>query len=160
MPTFRIAVSKQKNVRFAYCDNPIILDKSKDWGPGNKQVANHGCFLKLDDKAAVVSHLVQPNKDKSAPIGWTRTNKPGYFDKNDICVLRELSSGEKVMLNTKDGKINYVANGPSYIVCNTDSRGYPDTSDPWVISKPELEKSYKINPSIKNYNLPNAADYI
>lgn len=138
--------SNQKNVRFVYCPDPITLDKSKSWGQGNIQRADNGAFLKLT-KEGTVSNLVQPNSDKSAPIGWIasrETQEKGFFDKKPIFLddSKVFQPNEQISLDTLDGKMNYSLDKPFVIVYNTTDKGEIDQQDCWVMTLENLSKNY------------------
>ena len=63
--------SNQRNVKFSFCPNPVTIDKSADWGEGNLQQFPNGVFLKHDPDSDEITHGVQPNKEVTAPVGWT-----------------------------------------------------------------------------------------
>ena len=142
----KIATSKQKNVEFVFCPSPITIDKTASWGPGNFQNGPEGAFLKINNDGSV-SHLVQPNASKTAPIGWVKTDVPRLFNKMPIGVLQVLTEiGNTVDLSTKDGDMNYLIQEESYLVCNLNEDGItPNKEDSWVITKKELEKNYIID---------------
>jgi hypothetical protein len=81
----KLVSSRQKNVTFIKCFDPLTIDKSKSWGPNNFQAAPKGAFLKMKNDSTV-SHLVQPNADFSAPIGWVYTGNGNLYDKAPIFV--------------------------------------------------------------------------
>lgn len=137
-------LSKQQNVPFVFCPDPITIDKRKAWGDGsdNLQHATNGAFLKMKS-ATEISHLVQPNADNSAPIGWVPGSVPGLFDKSPIHIIRRVEAGTNVELQTADGKINYEVKEPSAVVCN-DINGQPNESDSWVQVWREVEKNYHV----------------
>lgn len=62
--------SRQRDVKFLWCGSPITIDKRNEWGTNgdNLQIALNGAFLKLKSDTEI-SHLVQPNEDKTAPVG-------------------------------------------------------------------------------------------
>lgn len=143
--TMRLITSKQTGVRFAKCNSPVIIDKSASWGAGNRQEAPNGAFLKMDDAGLTVSHLVQPNDDWSAPIGWVPTDKAGIFDKAPIWVTDEvLDVGAKVAVNTADGPMNYDVAEPSMVCFNSGADGQPNSDDGWVQTLVNLKKNYKM----------------
>jgi hypothetical protein len=133
-------LSKQQDVQFIWCPNPVTIDKSSEWGSGNFQNAPNGAFLKMKSPTEV-SHLVQPNEDKTAPIGWVATNKPGYFDKCPIFIIENLSIGRCVPVNTLDGDIIYDVKVPSCLVCNL-VNGQPNYEDCWIQSEEDILKNY------------------
>ena len=132
-----IVTSKQNNVNFIYCSSPITIDKSKDWGGNNLQVAETA-WLKLNSDNTV-SHLVQDNGFESAPLGWFR-NSNGSFDKSPIYVIIALETGIHPV-KTKDGDMDYNVTESSYLVCNLLSNK-PDYNDCWVMTKKDLLKHY------------------
>lgn len=138
-------LSTQQAILFLFCPSPITIDKSAVWGPGNLQQGLNGAYLKLDDNGAV-SHLVQPNEDNTAPIGWVRSTDDHIlpcFDKAPIWIdnQKPLSADDKLSLITKDGTINYEITELSYI-CFNDLNGQPDTTDSWIQTEKELKKNY------------------
>lgn len=135
--------SKQENVKFSYCPNPVTIDKSASWGDGGIQDFPNGVFFKHDPITDVITHGVQPNEDDSAPVGWYEYHK-GVYNKLPIFVDdNALSISSIVSINTLDGLINYVVNEPSRIVCNMDN-GVPNLKDCGVMTVKEIEKNYHI----------------
>lgn len=137
-------LSKQVNVPFVYCPSPIVIDKRDDWGPSedNYQRAPKGAYLKMSDDITV-SHLVQPNEDNSAPIGWEVTPYPGLFTKSPIFITEEvLDAGITVHISTLDGPIQYEVKEPSMICFNQTKVGDINYADSWVQSMKNLEKNY------------------
>jgi hypothetical protein len=150
------AISNQKSIRFVWCPKPVAITAS--WGP---QEAPDGAFLKLQDDFITVSHLVQPNADKTAPVGWKPMVEPsvgvipGFFDKNDIWVVTDegdkfkksnrllILNNQEFKLKNLDGDMTYNITEPSVIVCN-DNNGEPNMDDAWVIKLAEFEKNYTI----------------
>jgi hypothetical protein len=140
----KLVKSKQKDVPFVWCPSPLTLDKRQSWGndSSNLQIAPDGAFLKMNGN--VVSHLVQPNADKTAPIGWIPGSGEGLFDKEPIWVESEVchSEGSVVELNTLDGPLTYTVESSSY-VCFNDLNGSPNLSDSWLQTEENLRKSYE-----------------
>jgi len=136
--------SKQTLVKFVWCESPITIDKS--WG---FQDAPNGAFLKLNSECTVVSHLVQPNADKTAPVGWipstdeviVKNDLKGFFDKAPIWVSEDVINNQECKLKTLDGPITYNITEPSVICCNGVDE--PDFEDCWVQTVKELEKNYE-----------------
>ncbi len=135
-------LSKQTNVQFIFCPSPITIDKRAAWGSSheNLQHGPNGAFLKMKS-VTEVSHLVQPNEDKTAPVGWVKGSSPGLFSKSPIWVGEELQAGTVKVLNTFDGQIHYEVKKPSF-VCFNEPNGKVDDTDVWVQTKEELEKNY------------------
>ena len=135
-------LSLQRDVRFIWCGDPITLDKRKSWGDNedNYQLGQNGAFLKMKSDTEV-NHLVQPNEDKSAPVGWIKGSGEGFFDKCPIYLIRRVDAGETVALDTLDGKIVYEVKEPSAVVCN-EKDGAPDLLDQWVQKMSDIEKNY------------------
>jgi hypothetical protein len=135
--------SKQRNVEFFFCPSPCTIDKSSEWGPGNHQVAPNGAFMKINEgDAKTISHLVQPNNDKTAPIGWVKTGF-NSFDKAPIWVAESaLIVGETVHIDTLDGPINYEVKEEAYI-CANDLDGEPNPVDQWAQTRTNLDKNYE-----------------
>lgn len=52
---------------------------------------------------------MQPNVDKTAPIGWIPSKEAGKFDKNPIYLGDNVNIGQTISLQTLDGKIDYTA---------------------------------------------------
>lgn len=136
-------LSKQRGVAFVFCPDPITIDKRFAWGENsdNLQHGPNGAFLKMKTPT-VVSHLVQPNADRSAPVGWMRSGD-GLYDKLPIHVLRRVDAGEVVELTTLDGPIKYEIKEPSAVVCN-DIDGQPNHADSWVQKWSDVEKNYEV----------------
>lgn len=144
--------SKQCDVPFAFCGNPLTIDKRADWGddPANFQTAPDGAFLKLQKTAFpnattlyLVTSLVHPNAEKSAPIGWMRGSEQGLFSKLPIWVdsANPLNEGDTVELATPDKKKVYTAKEPS-LVCYNDLNGEPNLQDGWVQTIANVTKNY------------------
>lgn len=141
----RMIQSKQKNVPFVFCAAPVTIDKRTEWGsdPSNLQNAPDGAFLKLKS-ATEISHLVQPNVDKTAPIGWVQGSSPGLFDKAPIWIDDEvLQPGTTKAMKTRDGDLNYDVTEPAAVCYNGNGTG-PDLTDGWVQTIRELEKNYDL----------------
>lgn len=140
----RLISSIQKNILFILCLSPITIDKSAEWGENNLQLGPHGAFLKINEGEELeVSHLVQPNAEKSAPIGWIKTVTPNRFDKAPIWVEKEsLSIGETVPIQTADGIINYEVTEETYL-CYNDLNGEPNPADCWAQTAKNLKKNYE-----------------
>ncbi len=139
----RFVQSRQVSVAFVFCPSPIVIDKRAEWGqdPTNLQEAPNGAFLKMSSPTEV-SHLVHPNADKSAPVGWVQGDGPGLFDKSPIWVEDEiLQPGTTKLMQTLDGDLNYDINEPSVVCYNGDLNG-PNLSDGWVQTIRNVEKNY------------------
>jgi len=111
-------------------------------GEENLQKAPNGAFLKFSSDTEV-SHLVQPNDDKTAPVGWVVGDKAGLFHKAPIWIGEVLEVGTTKELSTLDGDIKYDITEPS-MVCYNDRNGEPDLSDAWVQSIAQIKKNYII----------------
>lgn len=137
-------LSKQRNVSFVFCADPLTIDKRSSWGENseNFQKAPNGCFLKMKSSTEI-SHLVQPNDDKTAPVGWVPASEEGLYDKQPIHILRKVNPGEFVTLTTLDGEIVYEVKEPSAVVCN-DNAGEPNEEDSWVQKWSDIEKNYEV----------------
>lgn len=137
--------SKQRDVQFLFCKSPVTIDKRSEWGDSadNLQQAPNGAFLKTSSPTEV-SHLVQPNADKTAPIGWMPGSEPGLFDKLPIWVDDEnvLQTGAVKKLTTADGEIEYTAKESS-MVCYNDLNGAPNEADVWVQTVAAIKKNYE-----------------
>lgn len=135
--------STQRNVRFVFCPSPVTIDKRGEWGDNaeNMQKAPNGAFLKFSS-ATEVSHLVQPNEDKTAPVGWVVGDEPGMFHKAPIWVDEDvLQPGTTKELTTLDGDIEYDVTEPA-MVCYNDLNGEPNTNDAWVQTVAQIKKNY------------------
>jgi hypothetical protein len=134
----------QLGVPFVKCKHPVTIDRS-DWGPGNFQNGPNGAFLKLNADFSV-SHLVQPNADKTAPKGWERTETlqggVPLFDKQDIWVDPRIIENETVHVLTLDGPMTYQVTHPSVLVYNMDENGEVDHSDSWIMTIENFQKNY------------------
>lgn len=147
----RFVTSKQVNIPFIFCPDPVVIDKRKSWGESedNFQKAPNGAFLKMKD-SKTVSHLVQPNSDKTAPVGWVYSGQGNYYDKLPIFVGEKLNKGETKRVKTLDGEIDYEAKEDSWVVYNVKNitnhgeyGGYePDLDDCWVQKESDLIKNY------------------
>ena len=140
----RLIESKQRNVAFVFCSSPVTIDKRSDWGSGadNLQVAPNGAFLKMKSSTEV-SHLVQPNDDNTAPVGWIPGDGPGLFNKSPIWVTDEvIPARTDVKVKTLDGELNYNYEEPSMITYNGDTNG-PNINDGWLTTISDLEKYYE-----------------
>lgn len=137
--------SRQRNVRFLFCSNPVTIDKQKDWGDSaeNLQQAPNGAFLKTSSSTEI-SHLVQPNGDKTAPIGWMPGAEPGLFDKLPIWVDDEhvLQPGDIKKIHTADGEIEFTVKEPS-MVCYNDLDDAPNEDDSWIQKVFDIKKNYE-----------------
>ena len=144
----KLVKSNQTGVFFAFCPSPVTIDKRDSWGEDetNFQKGPDGAFLKMNSKDGrwEVSHLVQPNEDGTAPVGWIQGENPYLFDKQPIWVddSRRLEAGEKVEMETLDGPISYDVTEPSYVTYNGDENG-PNKTDGWVQSEKDLLKNYQ-----------------
>lgn len=140
----RRITSKQVNVRFVWCSSPITIDKRDEWGNAadNLQIAPNGAFLKMKGNTEV-THLVQPNADKTAPVGWIPGSEPGLFDKSPIYIGEYIQAGDKITLRTLDGRVTYTATELS-VVCANEKDGCPDLNDQWVQKISDVEKNYFI----------------
>jgi hypothetical protein len=144
----RRILSKQRNVVFVFCASPITIDKRGDWGDyaDNLQIASDGAFLKMKSPTEV-SHLVQPNADKTAPIGWVAGDGPGLFSKLPIWVTDEIiPANTDVKINTLDGELNYRYTTPSMVTYNGDENG-PNLNDGWLTTIKDLQKNYEYEPA-------------
>ena len=140
----RLITSKQVGVKFIACPSPVIIDKREAWGESasNLQQAPNGAFLKMQDDLTV-SHLVQPNADFTAPVGWVIGSAPGLYDKAPIFVTDEvLAIGSKVKLDTLDGPIEYDVKEPAMICYNVGADGAANFADGWVQKLADLQKNY------------------
>ena len=144
----KLVHSKQVGIRFLWCESPITIDKRSAWGSDaeNLQVAKDGAFLKLANEFEI-SHLVQPNAEKDAPIGWVPGSEPGTFDKSPIYLCETVQAGERVTIKTLDGEITYTAKEKS-VVCANQKDGQPDFNDRWVQSATELAKHYVVGDAL------------
>lgn len=146
----RLIQSRQINVAFVWCQSPITIDKQVEWGvgPGNFQSASNGAFLKMKSPTEV-SHLVQPNEDKTAPVGWIPGDGPGLYTKLPIWVTGEiLETGTVLLMKTFDGGLNYYAKEPSMVCYNGDASGH-NLDDGWVQTLSDLYKNYEVHASRK-----------
>jgi hypothetical protein len=135
--------STQRNVSFVFCPSPVTIDKRGEWGDNadNLQHGAGGAFLKMKDQTTV-SHLVQPNEDKTAPIGWVVGSGPGLFDKTPIWIEEEvLPVGSTKVLQTLDGVMSYEVKKPS-VVCYNDLDGKPNQKDSWAQTLDNLRSNY------------------
>lgn len=135
--------SKQQNIPFVFCGSPITIDKRGDWGAdaSNLQEAPNGAYLKMMTETEV-SHLVQPNADRTAPEGWIPGDGPGLFSKSPIWVTGvEIPPGETTVINGLDSTMNYTFDEPAMVCYNSDENG-PNYSDGWVQTMKNLRKNY------------------
>jgi hypothetical protein len=138
--------SNQRNVRFVFCPSPITIDKRSEWGNNdeNFQKAPNGAFLKYSSDTEV-SHLVQPNNDRTAPVGWIVGDEPGLFHKSPIWVDENiLQPGTTKELSLLDGDFVYEVVEPS-MVCYNDLDGQPNLNDGWVQKVSQISKNYALN---------------
>jgi hypothetical protein len=144
--------SKQQNVPFIWCPDPITIDKRSSWGntDDNLQVAPNGAFLKVYAElnncttTQVVSHLVQPKEDKSAPIGWVPVQF-GLFSKEPIWIDNNIiPSGKTYEFRTADGKMVYCLDEDAKVCYNCLENGEPDYEDGWLQKVSEIEKNYEL----------------
>ena len=143
----RKVCSTQRNARFFWCASPITIDKRGDWGNRADcfQKAPNGAFLKTCSETEI-SHLVQPNKDASAPIGWVPGSEPGLFDKAPIWIDEDklLQPGDEIILDTLDGTINYIAYEVSIVCYNDDGTGRPNKADVWAQPVAQVQQNYEL----------------
>jgi hypothetical protein len=142
--SMRLIQSKQRDVAFVFCSAPIIIDKRAEWGPdpSNLQNAQNGAFLKMSSPVEV-SHLVQPNETKTAPVGWVPGSAPGLFSKSPIWVEDEiLEPGMVKNMKTLDGELNYEVKEPA-VVCYNGTEDGPNLVDGWVQTLKVLKKNYE-----------------
>lgn len=135
--------SHQRNIRFIFCGSPVTIDKRAAWGNNadNLQQGPNGAFLKMKNETEV-SHLVQPNADKTAPVGWIQGDGPGLFHKEPIWVDEEvLQPGTVKPIMTLDGPIEYEVKTLSQ-VCYNDKGNLPNQEDSWVQSVEDIKKNY------------------
>ena len=89
-----------------------------------------------------VSHLVQPNEDASAPIGWVATDVPGRFDKAPIYIGDTIhTAGEVLELKTLDGDIKYEVKEDT-VLCYNELNGEPNMKDVWPQPLAQIKKNY------------------
>lgn len=135
--------STQRNVQFVFCESPVTIDKRASWGdnPENLQKGPNGAFLKMSS-GTEVSHLVQPNENGNAPVGWILGDGPGLFHKSPIWIEDEvLQAGTTKELSTLDGDIKYEVTESS-VVCYNEVDGEANLDDAWVQTIAEIEKNY------------------
>ena len=146
--------SKQKNVKFIFCSSPITIDKSKEWGGDNLQVAENGAWLKINEIEVVipseiykdgilqlkeeVSHLVQG--DKNSPVGWVKSGSSNRFSKLPIWVCKVKDQNE-ITIQTLDGPMKYKVDENS-ILCANDLNGEVNINDMWVSDVKTVNKNY------------------
>lgn len=133
--------SKQAGVRFAFCPDPVTIDKSASWGEGNFQDFPNGVFLKFKDDGTI-SHGVQPNEKGDAPVGWQPTDNPELFDKLSIWVGEKVPAGEKRTISTLDGVMDYNFKEDSYLCYNGDEEA--NLEDCWVIKESDIVENYNM----------------
>jgi hypothetical protein len=136
-------VSTQRDVSFVFCPSPVTIDKRAEWGNSadNQQQGLNGAFLKMKD-AYTVSHLVQPNDEKTAPVGWIEGKERGLYDKAPIWIDENiLEVGETKAVVGFDGPITYSIKEPS-MTCYNDVGGKPNLNDGWVQTLANLKKNY------------------
>lgn len=147
--------SKQKFQKFSWCPHPVTIDKSKDWGPGNMTEFPDGVFLKHDGSTGDVTHGVQPNADKTAPVGWIKSNLTAalmvpstyqYFDKSPIWIEDETLK-EDTVVKTLDGVIEYKYDPlVASVICYNGCANGPYMEDAWVQTVKNIEKNYVLSP--------------
>ena len=134
--------SKQKDVKFSFCKEPVTIDKSSEWGEGNVQNFPNGVFFKHDSNTDEITHGVQPNEKGTAPVGWT--HDLSNFKKLPIWIGKELEVGSITGMETLDGSINYEVTEPSYLCYNDNGNNEPNLSDSWAQTIEAVEKNYEI----------------
>ena len=137
-------ISKQTNIAFLTCTDPVTIDKRASWGnnESNLQSAPNGGFLKLKD-ATTISHLVQGNADMTAPVGWIPTGTPGLFDKKPIWIDEQfVPANTPYKLKTLDGEMEYNLAEDAYICYNSKDDGEPDLADVWLQKESDVKKNY------------------
>lgn len=140
----RRVTSKQVGVPFVWCADPVTIDKRAAWGDtaDNMQVGPNGAFLKMKSNTEI-SHLVQPNTDKTAPVGWVPGSTPGLFDKSPIYLGEQVNPGSSITIKTLDGEMTYTPTELS-VVCANEKNGEPDLNDQWLQTVANVEKNYVV----------------
>ena len=136
--------SKQRDIKFIYCGDPITIDKRNSWGtdPSNMQIANRGAFLKMKNETTV-SHLVQPNEQQDAPVGWIKTDVPSLFDKAPIWVSSDIvPANTPYEIQTLDGLLKPCFDEPSVLCYNCNPDGSINMDDVWLQKISDLKKNY------------------
>jgi hypothetical protein len=139
----KLVKSKQRGVKFVWCPMSVTVDMRHLWGDSetNIQIAKEGGFLRMDGNT--VQWLVQPNSDKTAPVGWRKSEREGEYDKNPIWISPEaLEVGGTKKMKTLDGEIEYQVKEPSLVVYN-DKGGQPNLEDGWVQPLKDVVKNYE-----------------
>jgi hypothetical protein len=117
-----------------------VYAKHPNWGLNAKQKFKEGCFMKVYN-TGIVSVGVQPNKDKTSPVGYTKL-KNGKFIKNNIIIVKYLKANQRILLKTLDGWIFYNITEPSVIVAQTDENNCANLNDVWKKTISSLKKDY------------------
>jgi len=135
--------SKQNRVQFSFCPHPFTIDKSSEWGEGNKQLFPDGGYMKHESIGSInVTHGVQPNIYGTSPIGWLKNND-GTFRKQPIFIGEELKVGTTHELNTLDGVVSYEVKEPSILCYNGTTE--PNMKDVYVQSIKNLQENYFVD---------------
>lgn len=149
--------SKQKNVKFIFCSSPITIDKSKEWGGDNLQVAENVAWLKINENIVKtpakhwrdseenviieeVSHLVQHDDCRNCPVGWYKENLANRFSKLPIWVCK-IKDQNQITIQTLDGPMTYKVDENS-ILCANDLNGEANMNDMWVSDEKTVSKNY------------------
>jgi hypothetical protein len=120
-----------------FAADPVTIDKSAEWGEGNLQNFPDGVFLQIPHDT--VTHGVQPNNDKTAPIGWHHTGN-SLYGKNDI--IAEITTDTVVTLITRDGDMIYDNPDKNGWICYNIVDGMRDHTDPWFVTNEKFQQLY------------------
>lgn len=142
--------SKEGTRKFGWLGFPCSFTT---WG--SKWEFPNGAFISHVGSNAIndtpeFSHGVQPNADKTAPVGWKPTEFPGTFEKMDIwsdgvIVDPEIVSVITVCcLDAPNGTKNYEVEEPSIITFNSNNDGSPNFADGWLQSLKGFESKYEL----------------
>lgn len=141
--------STQLSVRFSWLDAPTTIDMSEKWGKNSVQIFNDGVFLKHDEEGRV-THGVQPNKDRTSPIGWEKCNSDGNFYRKlpvwvdlDNLIDPKIIKKPYARIKTLDGDMDYKLD-EIFVKVYQDNNGQPNLKDIWLIPLRELKSLYYV----------------
>ena len=139
-------------------DDPITLDKSAEWGEGNVQSHDEGCWIQLSNETIEgtevfgVSHLVA-NVSLSGvdiPVGWKHAKNPFNEERTETQIFNKLpvfaeqeTVANIVRLETLDGKMEYDNAGKDGWILYNGLDGKPDQKDPWFMKDEQFKNTYE-----------------
>lgn len=131
-----------------WVSEPIVLDKSKNWGEGNIQKHKDGCWVQI--KNGKVSHLVAG--DEFEPVGWSKYNfskgTPYTMINSNLFWKRPVRAEQiyapTVKMKTLDGEMDYDnSTRDGWVIYNTDMCGDPNFEDGWFMTNTDFKTQYE-----------------